>query len=619
MKRRDFLKTSSAVAAPIMINGFPLHAEANNALLQMMSLGSLENGRKLVIIQLNGGNDGLNTVFPKDQYAKLLNARTNLLMPEGAILPINGFAATGLHPALTEVNNLFSNGVISILQGVSYPNPSFSHFRATDIWFTGSASNVDLNSGWVGRHLNEEFPSFPDGYPNPGMPDPLAVQIGSQASMMTQGPAINMCMTVSNPDSFYQLVDNIPPPAPGTPYGAELTYIRNIKRQSNAYNIAVRTAFNAAATLSSKYPAPSTNRLADQLKIVARLIKGGLKTPVFIVNHQNSFDTHSNQVDSVDRTKGSHANMLSFVSKALDAFMDDIKLMGKDDLVFGMTHTEFGRQVRSNASNGTDHGAGVPMFFFGKKVNPAVVGINPVIADNPQGATNIVPMQFDFRAVYYTILKKWFELTPAQLANVMFTTYPEVNIFAPDVALPVNFLSFKGRWVDSSWAELTWVVDEEINIEAYEIWRSVDGASYEKIGTIEATNASIQHSYTFTDKNAERSIYYYRVQIIEKGGLKKNSEVVLLKKNVKTLPLRMKVMPNPIQQNFNLAFDERINGVMTVRLVDMSGREVWKRVTEAVDQLNMPMRLSGSAVKPGMYIMEVELKNEKAMTKVMVQ
>lgn len=617
MKRRDFIRTSSAVAAPLFLNGFPMRAEAGDPLLELMALGSLQNGRKLVVIQLNGGNDGLNTVFPKDQYAKLLNARTNLLMPESAILPVNGFAATGLHPALAEMNGLFGNGLMNILQGVSYPNPSFSHFRATDIWFTGSASNVELNSGWVGRHLNEEFPNFPEGYPNATMPDPLAVQIGSQASIMTQGPAINMCMTVSNPSSFYNLVDGVLDPAPPTPYGSELSYVRDIKRQSNAYNNAVKNAYNAATTLSAKYPA--NNNLADQLKIVARLVKGGLKTPVFIVNHQNSFDTHSNQIDSADRTKGSHANMLSALSKAVDAFMDDIKLMGKEDLVFGMTHTEFGRQVKSNASNGTDHGSGVPMFFFGKRVNPAVVGTNPVIADNPQGATNLVSMQFDFRAVYYTVLKKWFELTPAQLTNVMFTTYPEVNIFAPDVALPVNFISFKGRWVDSSWAELNWVVDEEINIEAYEVWRSVDGASYEKIGTVEATNASIQHAYVFIDKNAERSIYYYRIQIIEKGGLKKNSEVVLLKKNGKTLPLRMKVMPNPIQQNFNLAFDEKINGVMTVRLVDMSGREVWKRITEAVDQMNMPMRLSGSTVKPGMYIMEVELKNEKAMTKVMVQ
>lgn len=617
MKRRDFIKTSSAVATPLFLNGFPMRAEAGDPLLQLMALGSLQNGRKLVVIQLNGGNDGLNTVFPKDQYAKLLNARTNLLMPESAILPINGFTATGLHPSLTGMNTLFSTGLVNILQGVSYPNPSFSHFRATDIWFTGSASNVELNSGWVGRHLNEEFPSFPEGYPNTTMPDPLAVQIGSQASIMTQGPSINMCMTVSNPSSFYNLVDGVLDPAPPTPYGSELTYVRDIKRQSNAYNTAVKNAYNAATTLSGKYPA--SNNLADQLKIVARLIKGGLKTPVFIVNHQNSFDTHSNQVDSGDRTKGAHANMLSALSKAVDAFMDDIKLMGKDDLVFGMTHTEFGRQVKSNASNGTDHGSGVPMFFFGKMVNPAVVGTNPVIADNPQGATNVVAMQFDFRRVYYTVLKKWFELTPAQLTNVMFQTYDEVDIFAPNVALPVTFLSFKGRWADTSWAELTWVVEEETNIDAYEVMRSLDGAAYEKIVNLQATNATGRHSYTFIDKNAEKNFYYYRIQIIEKDGLRKYSEVVLLKKNAKTVPLRMKVQPNPINENFSLAFDEKINGIMSIRLVDMSGREIWKRITEVIEQYNVPMRLSSNQVKPGMYIMEVELNNEKAVTKVMVQ
>jgi uncharacterized protein (DUF1501 family) len=619
MKRRDFIRASSALSVPLFLNGFPLRAETSDPMLDLMAMGGLQNGRKLVIIQLNGGNDGLNTVFPRDQYAKLLTARPNLLMPESAILPINGFAATGLHPGLAEINNLFADGRVNVLQGVSYPNPSFSHFRATDIWFTGSGSNTNLNSGWIGRHLNEEFPNFPDGYPSPTMPDPPAVQIGSQASIMTQGPTINMCMTVSDPNSFYNLIDGVIDPAPPTPYGSELTYVRTIKKQSNGYNTAVKTAFNAANNISLKYPPANTNRLADQLKIVARLIKGGLKTLVFIVNHQNSFDTHSNQVDAADRTKGTHNNILSALSKAVDAFMDDIKLMGKEDFVFGMTHTEFGRQVKSNASSGTDHGTGVPMFFFGKKANPAVVGSNPVIADNPTGATNLVAMQFDFRRVYYTILKKWFELTPAQLNNVMLQAYDEVNIFAPDVALPVSFLSFKGKWADTSWVELTWTVDDELNIDAYEVMRSVDGATYEKIGLLQATNESGRHSYTFTDKNAERNLYYYRIQIIEKDGLKKYSEVVLLKRNDKKLPLRMKVQPNPISDNFNLAFDEKISGIMNVRLVDMSGREVWKRITEVIEQYNVPLRFSKNLVKPGVYVMEVELNNEQAVVKVMVQ
>jgi uncharacterized protein (DUF1501 family) len=618
MKRRDFLKTSSAVAAPLVLNGFNIQAETGNRLLEMIALGSLDNGRKLVIIQLNGGNDGLNTVFPKDQYATLLNARPNLLMPESAILPINGFPATGLHPSLTEFNNMFSAGLVNIMQGVSYPNPNFSHFRATDIWFTGSASNVQLSSGWVGRHLNEEFPGFPVNYPTATMPDPLAVQIGSQASIMTQGPTINMCMTVSNPDSFYLIASGTIPPAPATPYGNELTYVRTIKQQSSAYNNAVKAAYNAAATQSQKYPAQNTNRLADQLKIVARLIKGGLKTPVFVVNHQTSFDTHSNQVDSADKTKGTHANMLAALSKAMDAFQDDIKLMGKEDLVVSMTHTEFGRQIKANASNGTDHGAGVPMFFFGKKINPTILGTNPLIPATITNANNVVPMQFDFRRVYYTVLKKWFELTPAQLTNVLFETYQEVDIFAQDVALPVTFLSFKGRWADTSWAELTWVVDEEINIDAYDVMRSTDGAAYEKMATIPATNATGQHSYTFIDKGAEKGLYYYRIGIIEKDGLKKYSEVVLLKKNAKTLPLRMRILPNPVQQHFMLAFEEAVNGIMIIRLVDMSGREVWKRVTEAVNQPNMPLRLSAN-VKPGTYIIEVELNNEKAVSKLVVQ
>ncbi len=616
MKRREFLKRSTAIATPLVLNGFPMRAEASNPLLELIALGSLQNGRKMIIVQLNGGNDGLNTVFPRDQYENLLAARTNLLMPEASILPINGFAATGLHPSMQEMNTMFSNGLLNITQSVSYPNPNFSHFRATDIWFTGSASNVELNSGWVGRHLNEEFPNFPEDYPNTTMPDPLAVQIGSQASIMTQGPAINMCMTVSNPSSFYNLVNGIIDPAPPTPYGNELTYVRDIKRQSNAYNNAVKNAYNAAATMSTRYP--TGNSLADQLKIVARLIKGGLKTPVFVVNHQNSFDTHSNQVDTVDKTKGAHANMLSALSKAIDAFQDDIKLMGKDDLVFGMTFTEFGRRIKANASVGTDHGAGVPMFFFGKKVNPAVLGTNPVIPAVTQTNDN-VPMQFDFRRVYYTILKKWFELTPAQLTNVMFQTYPEVDIFNDSVSLPVNFLSFSGKWADTNTTELTWVVDEESNIEGYEVMRSVNGADFTKIAMVAAINSSVRHSYTYQDKNADRNLYYYRIRINEISGIDKNSEVVLLRKTNPRVPLRMKVLPNPIVDSFTLAFDEKINGVMTIRLIDVSGREVWKRVTEAIDQYNVMLRLTGASINSGVYSMQIQLNNERAATQVMIQ
>lgn len=615
MKRREFLKTSTAIATPLVLNGFPMRAEASNPLLEMIAYGSLQNGRKLVIIQLNGGNDGLNTVFPRDQYSKLLAARTDLLMPEASILALNGVPATGLHPAMTEMKNMFGNGLLNITQSVSYPNPNFSHFRATDIWFTGSASNIELNTGWVGRHLNEEFPNFPENYPNTTMPDPLAVQIGSQASIMTQGPGINMCMTVSNPNSFYNLVNGIIDPAPATPYGNELTYVRDIKRQSNAYNNAVKSAYNAATTLSTRYPA--SNSLADQLKIVARLIKGGLKTPVFVVNHQNSFDTHSNQVDAADRTKGVHANMLSALSKAVDAFQDDITLMGKNELVFGMTFTEFGRRIKANASLGTDHGAGVPMFFFGTKVNPAVIGTNPVLPAVPNTNDNVA-MQFDFRRVYYTILKKWFELTPAQLTNVLFQDYAEVDIFNASVSLPVTFLSFKGKWADANIAELTWEVDEESNIEGYEVLRSINGADFSKIATIAATNAPLRHSYTYQDKNAERSLYYYRIRILERNGIAKNSEVVLLRKSNQRLPLRMKVVPNPIVDSFTLSFDEKIKGILVVRLIDMNGREVWKKVTEAIDQDNMVMRLAGRSINAGSYILEVLHSNEKAVVKVLV-
>ncbi|MBC7849622.1 MAG: DUF1501 domain-containing protein [Chitinophagaceae bacterium] len=614
MKRREFLKSSAVLSAPMLLNGLNVRAEMSNPFLK--ALGSVENGRKLVIIQMNGGNDGLNTVFPKDQYSNLLNARDNILMNESAILNLPGFPATGLHPSMHAMQNLFTNGFLNITQSVSYPNPNFSHFRATDIWFTGSASDEQLTTGWVGRHLNEEFPGYPDQYPTAAMPHPLAIQIGSQASLMTQGPSLNMCMTVSNPDYFYNLVNGISDPAPPTPYGDELTYMRNIKRQSNTYNGAIRDAFNATATLSDRYP--SGNLLADQLKIVARLIKGGLKTPVYVVNHPNSFDTHSNQVDLADRKQGLQANLLGALSNAMDGFQDDLLLMGIDDFVLGMTFTEFGRRIRSNASFGTDHGAAVPMFFFGRKVNPVVLGTNPVIGNNidPQES---IPMQFDFRSVYFTILKNWFELNPAQINSILPGNFDELAILASGTSLPVTFISFEGKWLNDDTATLTWKVDQEEQIISYEILRSDNGSDYKTIGTVGAQPGGVVNTYHFDDRSASRHLYYYRIRVKELSGSPKYSSVLLLRRKQKATPLRMKVMPNPVTDRFTLAFEERINGIVAARLVDINGREVWKRVSEAVDQNNIDFRFSRTVIKPGVYTVEVIFNNERAAAKLVVQ
>ncbi|RYF84771.1 MAG: DUF1501 domain-containing protein, partial [Chitinophagaceae bacterium] len=239
---------------------------------------------------------------------------------------------------------------MTIVQAVSYPNPNFSHFRATDIWFSGSASNQYWDTGWLGRTLDTTYPSYPQNYPNAQAPDPLAIQIGSTLPFSLQGPAVNMGYNVSDPAQLLNVINATTDPAPNNDYGRELTFLRLMKDQSNVYKQRITDAYNAQASLSTMYPA-SGNTLANQLKMVARLIGGGLTTPIYIVNHPNSHDTHENQVNA-DLITGTQANNLSVLSKAIGAFQDDIQKMGKANKVTGMTFSEFGRRIKSNASVG---------------------------------------------------------------------------------------------------------------------------------------------------------------------------------------------------------------------------------------------------------------------------
>ncbi len=418
MKRRDFIRRSvPATLLPFALNGFSFKAYGRSRFLENLLNTAVESDHVLVLIQLNGGNDGLNMIIPRDQYSAYVNARGNIAIPEAKILPLT--AATGLHPAMTDFRNMYTEGTLAVLQSVGYPNPNFSHFRATDIWLTGSDYNVELTDGWMGRYLEEEFPGFPAGYPNTAMPDPLAIQIGSAVSTGLQGSSTSMGMAITNPTSFYNLVQGTTDPAPNTPAGHELTYVRLVAEQTNAYASSVKTAAGNASNLAT-YPA--NNPLADQLKIVARLVAGGLKTRIYVVN-LGGFDNHSQQVVQSDTATGTHATLLGRISAAVQAFHSDLKQLNADGRVVGMTFSEFGRRIKSNASFGTDHGAAAPLFVFGTMVNGAVYGSNPTL---PASATvnDNIPMQFDFRSVYASILQDWFGCSKSTLRDLL-TPSPE--------------------------------------------------------------------------------------------------------------------------------------------------------------------------------------------------
>jgi uncharacterized protein (DUF1501 family) len=414
MKRREFLGKSVAATIPALISGYSVKAfNENSPLVKALLEGETNTDHVFVIVQLSGGNDGLNMVIPISTYSLYNAARTNIAIPENRILKLNGYDNTGLHPSMTGLQTMYNESKLKVIQAVGYPQPNFSHFRATNIWMTASNSNQEVYTGWAGRYLNYEYPNFPNGYPNESMKDPLAIQIGSTASLTTQGPSVNLAMSITSATSFYQLINGTSDPVPATKAGKELNYIRSVAKQTKQYASVITTA---AAKVTIQNPYPTNNSLADQLKIVARLIKGGLKTRVYMVN-TGGFDTHSLQTTVADTTVGTHATLLGRVSDAIKAFQDDLKFLEIEDRVVGMTFSEFGRRIKSNASTGTDHGAASPLFVFGKVVQAGVLGDNPTI---PTVATvnDNVPMQYDFRSVYATILEKWFCIPKETVKNL---------------------------------------------------------------------------------------------------------------------------------------------------------------------------------------------------------
>jgi uncharacterized protein (DUF1501 family) len=426
MKRRDFLRSSlpTATILPGILNGYSARAfNSNSPLVQALMGSGTTTDHVLVLIQLNGGNDGLNMVIPLEFYSNYYNARTNIAIPQNKVLSLTGTNKTGLHPSMPGLQSLFNDGKAAIVQAVGYPSPNFSHFRATDIWMSASDSNDVVTNGWAGRYLGVEYPNFPNGFPNSTMPDPLAIQIGSVTSLTLQGPSVNMGMSISDPNNFYNLLSGNQDPVPNTPWGKELKYIRLVTQQTQQYAAVIK---DAAAKVTQQVTYPTQNTLADQLKIVARLIKGGLQTRIYMVSI-GGFDTHSSQVNTTDVTTGTHATLMQRISEAIKAFMDDLKFLGIADRVIGMTFSEFGRRIKSNASFGTDHGAAAPMIIFGNKVKPGVIGNNPTIPASASVNDNI-PFQYDFRSVYASVLSQWFCVNNTDLQTIMLKNFQEIAL-----------------------------------------------------------------------------------------------------------------------------------------------------------------------------------------------
>lgn len=411
--RRDFLSGLglSALGGAFWLKGTPVHAFSNQRLLAQ--LGGTETDRALVLIRLGGGNDGLNTIVPieNDLYYQ---ARPRLAIAKNDTIHLSN--TLGMHPALAPLEAHYGNGQMAVLQNVGYPSPSLSHFRSTDIWLSGTFEERQDMTGWVGRYLDNQYPGQ-DANP---FDYPLAVQIGNTSSLLFEGPEALMGMSVANTKvserlmkqgAFYD-VDAVP----ATAYGNEMAFLRDVANDTYQYASAIHTA---ASRAENKVAYPE-NGLAKKLAGVARLIKGQLGARIYSVT-LGGFDTHANQL-------WRHNALLTQLSTAVSAFMDDLAADGWLDKTMVMTFSEFGRRVAENGSRGTDHGTAAPLFMFGGSLNGGLYGQTPDL--NALDRAGNLAFDIDFRAVYSTVLQHWFGVDSGTVSGVMgetLDTIPFIN------------------------------------------------------------------------------------------------------------------------------------------------------------------------------------------------
>ncbi len=416
--RREFIRgtvLTSALAWTVptfLANTFSaLQADAADAATQI-STG--RDSTILVILQMAGGNDGLNTVIPfgNDFYHK---ARPRIGIAADQVLKLND--DVGLHPALAGFKGLYDAGQLSVIQGVGYPNPNRSHFRSTEIWQTASDSNRFEKYGWLGRYFDNACAGCdPTVGVNIGRQMPQAFAAKNPKGVSVDNPQNYRFISSEKPlngqgdmmeQSFRELneqdlgedhnsggsIASISGPAARTK-GSPLDFLERTALDAQVSSDQIR-AISSRTENKATYPG---SQLGGSLKLVAKLIGGGLSTRIFYVS-QGGYDTHTNQIGAQER-------LLRDLGDSVKAFTEDMKAQGNMERVLVMTFSEFGRRVSENANGGTDHGAAAPMFVVGNKIKAGLLGKYPSLApaDLFQGDLKYT---VDFRSVYAGVLENW--------------------------------------------------------------------------------------------------------------------------------------------------------------------------------------------------------------------
>lgn len=366
----------------------------------------------LVLIQLVGGNDSLNTIVPLNSYPELYTHRQNILIPEKDLLKPN--ANIGFHPATKELFNLFKSGEMCTVNNIGYPLPNRSHFRSMDIWNSGSPSNEQWSTGWLGRFLDMYHKNYPEGYPNDLFPDPLAITVGNIVSDTCQGQFHNFSHVVDNLNFFTEINHCSIGTIENKHYSELLNYLNSSIGLANLYTEQIE---KAAAKGKSLVQYPDNNNLAQELKIVAKLISGGLNSKIYVLS-LGGFDTHAYQVSKNNPSEGMHALFLKQFSDAVGCFIKDLKALNYFNKVCVMSYSEFGRQIKSNSAFGSDHGDATSIYLFGNNLKNQSIGKTPIIQKEVEKQQGL-DMEIDFRDFYASLLNDWFD-TPMDKMNQLF-------------------------------------------------------------------------------------------------------------------------------------------------------------------------------------------------------
>ncbi|HKI34818.1 MAG TPA: DUF1501 domain-containing protein [Gemmataceae bacterium] len=401
--RREFLKHSLATGSLVSLGLTVPNFLTRTALAAPNAAKAGAKDTILVVVQLTGGNDGLNTVIPfkDDEYAKL---RPTLKQPTGQIKKLND--EVGLHPSLDGLAGLLQDNALCVVQGVGYPNPTQSHFRSMDIWQAASTAET-LTEGWLGKGLRQMQGSgaFHLAYNNESAPLALNGAPARAPSITSLEDFQLKLAAASGSDKKEQkaIIEGSAKPAGDKP--SLLDFVQ--RTAANTYASSQRLQ-EIGKNYQPKTPYPQTP-LANRLKLAAQLIDANLGARIFYVSLEN-FDTHANQATA-------HAQLLTQLSAAMTAFYKDMAARGYQDRLLMMTFSEFGRRAKENGSKGTDHGSAAPMLLVGGKVKAGVVGKHPSLTQLEMGN---LKHHTDFRQVYAAILDGWLGISSKEVLGQKF-------------------------------------------------------------------------------------------------------------------------------------------------------------------------------------------------------